>query len=284
MPERDSKATGMEWATAWIEQQRELLRQSASAAHSTTHSMSQGDGAAADPAPAGPAPAGEGEPAAASQSTSSPFGSFSGSFEEMLKTWRGAWTSAAGAQHASTMQFAELLGRVPAIGPLREHTETWREVVAAQAECQRLEQELRVVLLGVQNDALNLVQERLRERPHEQNPKQDPFKYRDLYNLWVECGEQVYAKVAHSEAYCKLQAELGNAAMRLRARQQQVIEHWLKQFDLPTRAELNTVHRQLRDQKAQLREHKELLAGFVERMKAPPAARPKKRTAKRTAR
>lgn len=183
----------------------------------------------------------------------------------MLKTWRGAWTSAAGAQQASTVQFAELLGRAPPLGPLREHTETWREVIAAQADCQRLEQELRVVLLGVQNDALNLVQERLREH----KPRESIKQFRDLYNLWVECGEQVYAKVAHSEAYCKLQAELGNANVRLRARQQQVMEHWLKQFDLPTRSELNTVHRQLRDQKAQLREHKELLAGFVERMKAP---------------
>lgn len=269
MPERDSKWAGTEWATAWIEQQRELLRQSAAAAHNN----GGGDGAGPGPAPAEPtAAAGKGEPAPGAQSTS---------FEEMLKTWRGAWTAAAGAQQASTAQFAELLGRVPAIGPLREHTETWREVVAAQADCQRLERELREVLLGVQNDALNLVQERLRER----NSRQEPIKqYRDLYNLWVECGEQVYAKVAHSDAYCKLQAELGNATMRLRAQQQKVIEHWLKQFDLPTRAELNTVHRQLRDQKAQLREHKELLAGFVEKMKPPPPARPKKRTAKRSAR
>ena len=262
---------------AWIEQQRELLRKSAAAAHEGAG----GNGTERGPAPAEPAAAtGAGEPAPASQSES---------FEEMLKTWRGAWASAAGAQQASSAQFAELMGRVPAIGPLREHTETWRSVIAAQADCQRLERELHEVLLRVQNDALNLVQERLRER----NGKQEPIKQlRDLYSLWVECGEQVYAKVAHSDAYSKLQAELGNATMRLRAQQQKVIEHWLKQFDLPTRAELNTVHRQLRDQKAQLREHKELLAGFVEKMKPPAAARrqkhpqkhPGKRTAKRTAR
>ncbi len=36
--------------------------------------------------------------------------------------------------------------------------------------------------------------------------------YRELYNLWVECGEKVFAQVAHSESYCKLQAQLGNAA------------------------------------------------------------------------
>ena len=71
-------------------------------------------------------------------------------------------------------------------------------------------------------------------------------EWRELYDLWVECGEQVFAQVAHSEAYGKLQAELGNAAMRLRAQQQTIFEYALRQFDLPTRSELNTVHRQVR--------------------------------------
>lgn len=188
----------------------------------------------------------------------------------MLKTWREAWSSAAGAQHAPAPQFADLLAQTPAIGPLREHTETWRAVAAAQADYQKLEREFRAVLMGVQSDALDLVQERLRERDAGAQSIKDA---RELHRLWVECGERVFAKVAHSDAYCKLQAELGNALTRLRAQQQKVIEHALKQFDLPTRSELNTVHRQLRDQKAQLREHKELLAKFVDRMKAPPAAR-----------
>jgi class III poly(R)-hydroxyalkanoic acid synthase PhaE subunit len=84
--------------------------------------------------------------------------------------------------------------------------------------------------------------------------------FRELYDLWVECGEQVYAQVAHSAAYCQLQAQLGNATMQLRARQQKLIEHALKQFDLPTRSELNSVHRLLREQARQLRELQAQLA------------------------
>jgi class III poly(R)-hydroxyalkanoic acid synthase PhaE subunit len=70
--------------------------------------------------------------------------------------------------------------------------------------------------------------------------------FRDLYNLWVRCAEEIYSQLAHSDAFCKLQADLGNATLRLRAQQQKLIEQWLKQFDLPTRAEINSVHLQLK--------------------------------------
>lgn len=178
-----------------------------------------------------------------------------------LNLWRGAWSTLSDAQGDAQAgagpQLSDLLARLPPIGIAREHTETWRELLAAQAESQRLEQELRAVLARVQADALELVTERLREREEQQRPI---TQYRELYNLWVECGEQVYAKVAHSAAYGKLQAEFGNAAMRVRSHQQKVLEHGLKQFDLPTRSELNTVHRQLREQREQLRELREQMA------------------------
>jgi class III poly(R)-hydroxyalkanoic acid synthase PhaE subunit len=92
----------------------------------------------------------------------------------------------------------------------------------------------------VQSEALTLVETRVQQRASAGQPLETP---RELYDLWVECGEQVYAQVAHSEPFCRLQAELGNAAMRLRAQQQRVIEQWLKHLDLPTRSELNTLHR-----------------------------------------
>jgi len=58
--------------------------------------------------------------------------------------------------------------------------------------------------------------------------------------------------MAHSEGYCRLQAELANAAVRVRAKQQAILEQLLRQFDLPTRSELNSVHRELRALREQL--------------------------------
>ena len=155
----------------------------------------------------------------------------------------GAWSGATFLQSTIAEQAAELLKRLPPIGLAREQTEAWRELVGAHAECKRLEHDLRAVLAKVQMDALGLLEQRVRERQGQK--RIDTF--RELYDLWVQCGEQVYSKLAHSEAYSKLQAELGNATMRLRTRVQTVVEHSLKQLDLPTRSELNSVHRQLRE-------------------------------------
>lgn len=100
----------------------------------------------------------------------------------------------------------------------------------------------------VQSDALSLLEKIIRER----KPEQGINNYRELYDLWVDCGEKVFAQVAHSESYAKLQAQVGNAAIKLRAKQQAVIERGLKYFDLPTRSELNTVHKQMRELRERL--------------------------------
>jgi len=199
-----------QWA-AWIEQQREALQQPAP------------DGAAA----AGPFKMGE----------------------EMLNAWRNAWTVSNALRVGAGQGVADLLARLPPIGPAREQAAAWRELAAIQAECQRLEQELQTVLMGVQRDALELLEQRVRERGAAGQPI---ASYRELYDLWVDCGEQIYAKLAYSDAYAKLQAQFGNASIQLKARQQQAIEQALKQFDLPTRSELNSVHLQLRQVKQRL--------------------------------
>jgi class III poly(R)-hydroxyalkanoic acid synthase PhaE subunit len=198
-----------DWIHAWVEQQREQLRRASSPGdQSTDKTMDPGM-----------------------------------RWLEAGQSYLQAWLGAASAGEGATRQFADLLARMPPLGLAREQTETWRDMMAAQAECQVLEQELRAVWTQVQSDALGLLEKMLRER----NPDQRVNNYRELYDLWVECGEKVFAQVAHSESYAKLQAQVGNAAIKLRARQQAVIERGLKYFDLPTRPELNTVHKQMRE-------------------------------------
>jgi BMFP domain-containing protein YqiC len=166
--------------------------------------------------------------------------------ENALNAMQGAWAGAASAGEGAAQQFTDLIARLPALGLTREHTESWRELLAAQAESQRLQQELRGVWIKVQTDALSMVERLVRERKQAES-RAAVGDFRELYDLWVECGEKVFSQVAHSEAYCKLQAQVGNSAIRLRAHQQEVMERGLKQLDLPTRSELNTVHKQMRD-------------------------------------
>lgn len=209
MAQAESKAIEAQWQ-AWIAQQRELLGQAAS-----------------------------GDQLAAAFKMG----------EELLNVWRNAWTASDAAQTGAAKGFSELFSKLPPIGLAREQVAVWQELASIQAECQRLGQELRQVLVDVQRQALDELDEQVRQRRERDEPV---ASYRELYDLWVDCAERVFAKVAHSDAYGKLQAELGNATIRLKARQQKVIEYALKQFDLPTRSEVNSVHLQLRQLKQKL--------------------------------
>ncbi len=239
-----------DWVAAWISRQRDMLARGAQAQAGDTEAAEFGERWVE----AGKAFldgmrrfAGVAAPGAAP--TLDPF--------DIGNTMAAVWTQATMFQSHLAEQAADFLQRLPPVGLAREQTEAWRELAAAHAECKRLEHEVRSVLAKVQLDALDLLEQRVRERT------QPLESFRELYDLWVDCGERVYGELAHSHAYSKLQAELGNATMRLRIRVQTVLEQALKQFDLPTRSELNSLHRQVRE-----------LTREVERLRSAPARRP----------
>ena len=187
---------------------------------------------------------------------------------EMLDHWRAAWSNAM-SQASAPGGWTDLLNRTPPLGLFREQTEAWRAVAAARGDMERLERELGAVLRRVQAEALTMLEAKVKERADGDKPIQG---FRELYDLWVDCSEQVFNTVAHSSAYGHLQGELGNASMRLRARVQKVIEQGLKQFDLPTRSEINSLHQQVRQLKQKIAALESSTAG--ESQSAPPPAKP----------
>jgi class III poly(R)-hydroxyalkanoic acid synthase PhaE subunit len=80
---------------------------------------------------------------------------------------------------------------------------------------------------------------------------------RQLHELWVECGERAYAAAAHSEEFAAAQAELLSAMVELRFEQQRVIEEWARVWNLPSRSEIDALHRQLRELSRLLHEARE---------------------------
>jgi class III poly(R)-hydroxyalkanoic acid synthase PhaE subunit len=285
-------ASDTNWAEQWIEQQRALLDQAAQPGKAASEQVNvlasqwaelgksylggltqlaqsmgaaAGDGAAAQPqSPFAGAPG---------NSPGQPPG-------EMFDAWKAAWSNAM-SQAAAPGGWTDLLNRTPPLGLFREQTEAWRAVAAARADMERLEQELAAVMRRVQSEALVLLAERVKARAGSDDPVQG---FRELYDLWVECSEQVFSTVAHSSAYAHLQGELGNASMRLRARMQKVIEQGLKQFDLPTRSELNSLHQQVRLLKQKVAALEQGAGEPAATAKAEPAAprtKPSKAAAKR---
>ena len=72
-----------------------------------------------------------------------------------------------------------------------------------------------------------------------------PEALRALYDRWIECAEQAYARMAHGQAYCDALADYVNAGSRWRAEMQASLEQWAKLLDLPTRSEINTLIQRL---------------------------------------
>jgi hypothetical protein len=136
---------------------------------------------------------------------------------------------------------------MPALGPAREQQESWQRLLQLGARCTQAQ----VQLSGQWNDiigrALRELGERLAPRLKSGTP---PGSMKEIYDLWVNAAEGAYAQAARGAAFVQAQAELTNALSELRSAQRELVEEWTRQFDLPTRAELNSIHQQLRELKA----------------------------------
>jgi class III poly(R)-hydroxyalkanoic acid synthase PhaE subunit len=102
-----------------------------------------------------------------------------------------------------------------------------------------------------------------------------------LYDLWIESAEAAFAKMAHGRQYARTQGELTNALSQLRTEQRNLLESFSRELDLPTRAEVNSLHRRMKELKAELRALEAALEKSG-RAAAPAAAAPKRTRASRS--
>ena len=149
-------------------------------------------------------------------------------------------------------------GGAPALGPTREFQELWQRMAQLGEQLQQAQRRVLEQWNGIVSTALQQLGARasalLAAAP-------TPETLRTLYDLWVEIAEAAYAKAANGPAFAAAQAEFGNADSRLRGVQREYLELAAREFDLPTRSELNTVLQQLRELKRAVRGIEERLAG-----------------------
>ena len=138
---------------------------------------------------------------------------------------------------------------MPALGPTRESQESMQRLAQLGARFAQAQMQVS----GHWND---IIGKALRELGERLTPKLSsgtaPASMKEVYDLWVDSAETVYAQAARGTAFVQAQAELTNSMSQLRSAQRDLLEEWARQFDLPTRAELNSIHQQLRDLKAAL--------------------------------
>jgi class III poly(R)-hydroxyalkanoic acid synthase PhaE subunit len=144
---------------------------------------------------------------------------------------------------ASSSPMRQLLDMFP-VGPAREQNVLWQKFLKALADYQvRMQAVMRLHGMLIAQ-SLQAVSQLAQERAAQGDPVAG---VRELYELWVQCGEQLFAHQARDPAFIAAQAASTNALSQLKLAQQALIETWLKAYDLPTRSELNSVHLRLRE-------------------------------------
>jgi hypothetical protein len=180
--------------------------------------------------------------------------------EQFTDLFQLPWNSGrSGAGQGAASAFSK---DAPALGLTREHlkrwqrtTDAWRRTDEAQRRLQRL-----------WSDALRDAAAAFAARIGPLKSAASGETLDGLYDSWIDCAEEAYARTAHSDAFCSALADFANASGQWRQALQADIEQWAKLLDLPTRSEISTLTQRLRSVELKLR--------AAQAPSAPPAPRP----------
>lgn len=165
----------------------------------------------------------------------------------------------------------------PAFGPAREHQARWQALLKLQQQYQQHAGSYVDAIRAVLEDAFKRFEDKLSE--HEA-PGSQLTSARAMFDLWIDAAEEAYAKMALSDDFQRIYAELANAQVRLRAASQSELERACERMGLPTRSEVDTAHRRIAELERQLRRLQESVAEKPSAAKAAPAARSARKPAK----
>jgi len=164
----------------------------------------------------------------------------------------------------------------PALGPTREQQERWQRVAAAWQRLQEAQRRLQ----RLWSDALGEAARAFVPRLGAVTAPLTPEATHGLYDAWVDCAEEAYARMAHGEPFGTALAEAVKAGSEWRDESAASIEPWAKWLDWPTRSEINSLSMRLRALEEKQRE-----SDRRHKTAARPAAKKRATTAKkRTAR
>jgi hypothetical protein len=140
------------------------------------------------------------------------------------------------------------------LGAAREHqqrmqrlSQAWQEIEQARGRLQRL-----------WSDALHEAATTFAARVGSSSAAGlDAEAMHKLYDNWIDCAEDAYAQMVHSQSFCDSQAEFVNASSCWRQEFQGCIEHSAKFLDFPTRSEVNSLTERLQMAERQLRSERD---------------------------
>jgi class III poly(R)-hydroxyalkanoic acid synthase PhaE subunit len=137
--------------------------------------------------------------------------------------------------------FARLVAS-PGLGMNREFNEKFQSGFDAWVSWQLATLEYQGVLGEIWDQAFKHFQEEILALA-EKGEKIETL--RDFILLWTRGAEQVFTEAFQTEPYVLAQGQMLNTAMAYRVQVREIIEVFLKLYDLPTRSELDETHRRI---------------------------------------
>jgi class III poly(R)-hydroxyalkanoic acid synthase PhaE subunit len=134
-----------------------------------------------------------------------------------------------------------VLGIQP-FGMAREHQERQQALAAAVLDYQQASARYQALLAKSLARGIEIFEGKLAERSEPGRQIESP---RALYDLWIDAAEEGYAEVAMSQAFQDAYGELVNSQMRVRQLLQDQVERMSRALGMPTRSEIDSVHRRL---------------------------------------
>ena len=144
--------------------------------------------------------------------------------------------------------------KAPAFGYLREHQEHYQKMALAFVEFQQATKAYNALIMKSSQRSFEILELKLAERSE---PGRQIDSVRALYDLWVDSAEEAYAEIALSEEFRTVYGDVVNSQMRVRSQMQQEVERIGVDLGMPTRTELNSVHKRMHDLRRELRASQE---------------------------
>jgi poly[(R)-3-hydroxyalkanoate] polymerase subunit PhaE len=139
------------------------------------------------------------------------------------------------AVHANLQRFLS----IPALGYTREWQEQGQEAARYWLQYQQALGKYMSVVGKVGIHALDLLQRKLVDMAATGKRVES---LRQLYDLWVDCGEESYAEITSAAEYGEVSAGVVNASMALKRQGQLMVQEALSALNAPSRRELDTAH------------------------------------------
>jgi class III poly(R)-hydroxyalkanoic acid synthase PhaE subunit len=176
------------------------------------------------------------DPAAAAGGAAMPL-AFLGSWKDFAASLGMRPDAAPGESFKPGDKFASLL---PALGYSREYQEIGRRMLELTGQFQRRYAEFLQQSADIGQSAFEATQRRA------SNDKTMLASPAATYDAWIDCAEEAYAKAAHGEPFARLLADLCNILSGFKIERGKLLEALARQFDWPSRAEIDSLHRQVR--------------------------------------